>query len=268
VRLFRLPTLVRLFLAQARAEMQYRVSFLAELAGSFLVTALDFVALVVLLTQFKSIGGWNLAETALLYGTSSVSFGLAQLAAGALVGFDTLVARGDLDRILMRPLATIPQLMALSYPLRRLGRLVQGIVALAAALIWLQPQWNLAQILFLGVTLVGGAVFFFAILCSAATFSFWSPQTAEIANVFTYGGQFMTSYPMHIYQTWLRDLFTFVIPMAFINYYPALWLLNRDDPLGLPSWVPFLAPLVSILALMASLAFWRLGLRFYQSTGS
>ena len=95
--------------------------------------------------------------------------------------------------------------------------------------------------------LVGGALFFMAIFILGATCSFWTPQTAELANIFTYGGQFMTSYPMHIYEAWMRSLFTFVIPMAFINYYPALYLLGKPDPFGLPAWTPFLAPFVAPL---------------------
>ena len=54
----------------------------------------------------------------------------------------------------------------------------------------------------------------------------------------------MTSYPMHIYQEWLVSLFTFIIPMAFINYYPALYLLDKPDPFGLPPFMPFLSPIV------------------------
>ena len=45
----------------------------------------------------------------------------------------------------------------------------------------------------------------------------------------------------------MRSVFTFVIPMAFINYYPALYLLGKPDPTGMPAWLPFIAPLVALL---------------------
>ena len=73
---------------------------------------------------------------------------------------------------------------------------------------------------------------------------------------------------MHIYQEWLVSLFTFIIPMAFINYYPALYLLDKPDPFGLPPFMPFLSPIVAVISLWLSLAFWRLGVRHYQSTGT
>ena len=67
------------------------------------------------------------------------------------------------------------------------------------------------------VTLAGGALFFVAIFMAGATMAFWTPQTSELTNIFTYGGQFMVSYPMHVYEAWMRAFFTFVLPMAFIT---------------------------------------------------
>jgi ABC-2 type transport system permease protein len=112
------------------------------------------------------------------------------------------------------------------------------------------------------------ALLFSAVLIAGATASFWSPQSHEAANIFTFGGQFMTSYPMHIYQRWLVSLFTFIIPLAFINYYPSLYLLDKRDPLGLPAWISFLSPVVALAAFGGALAVWRVGVRRYQSTGS
>jgi ABC-2 type transport system permease protein len=259
---------LRLIGAQVRSEMQYRASFLAELIGNFAVTALDFAAMLILLNRFHSVGSWSLAEVAFLYGTSTVSFSLAELFAGAFDGFDRWVVRGEFDRLLIRPLSIPFQMMTSAFPLRRLGRLAQGLLALGFAFYLLHPVWPLGHWLFLGVMLAGGLLVFLAVFIAGASAAFWTPQTSELTNVFTYGGQFMTSYPMHIYQAWLRSIFTFIVPLAFINYYPSLYLLGKADPLGLPEWVPFLAPLLAGAAIAAALALWRLGVRRYQGTGS
>jgi ABC-2 type transport system permease protein len=258
----------RLIGAQVRSEMQYRASFIAEFVGNLLVTGLDFAMLVILLNRFTAIGGWTLPEVAFLYGASAVSFSLAELFVGLYDNFDTLVVRGEFDRVLIRPLPVSFQMLAGAFPLRRFGRLTQGIAALVIALGLLRPQWSAGQWLFLCVTIAGGAVFFMAIFILGATSAFWSPQTSEVTNIFTYGGQFMTSYPMSVYDAWLRSIFTFLIPLAFVSYYPALFLLGKPDPFGLPAWVPFLSPLVALLAFRIALRAWRAGVRRYQSTGS
>jgi ABC-2 type transport system permease protein len=78
----------------------------------------------------------------------------------------------------------------------------------------------------------------------------------------------LTQYPMHIYGAWLRRLFIFVIPLAFVNYFPALYILNKPDALGAPAFVRFLAPLVAAAVALFAAWFWQLGVRHYRSTGS
>jgi len=259
---------VRLASARVRSEMQYRFSFMAQLAGQFLITVLDFLALVILLSRFQRIGTWTLPEVALLYGTSAIAFSLAELFMGDFDDFDRLVIRGEFDQVLLRPVGAALQVAGSGFRMRRAGRLIQGIIALAIALTLLRPAWGLDRWAFLIITLVGGALIFAAILIAGASTAFWTPQTGEVINVFTYGGQFMASYPMTIYQEWLRGFFTVVVPVAFVNYYPSLYLLRKPDPFGLPTWLPFAAPVVAALAFSAAVAFWRAGVRHYQSTGS
>jgi ABC-2 type transport system permease protein len=73
---------------------------------------------------------------------------------------------------------------------------------------------------------------------------------------------------MTIYPNWLRMFFTYAIPFIFINYYPALYFLDKPDPLGFPPFAPFIAPLVAGLLFFIAMRMWRFGLNHYQSTGS
>jgi ABC-2 type transport system permease protein len=53
-----------------------------------------------------------------------------------------------------------------------------------------------------------------------------------------------------------------------MNYYPALFFLDKPDPLNMPAFAPFLAPFVAAILFWLALRFWRFGLNHYQSTGS
>ena len=86
-------------------------------------------------------------------------------------------------------------------------------------------------------------------------------------NILTYGGSEMMAHPMHIYPDWLRRTFTYLVPAIFLNYYPALYFLEKPDPLGLSPLLSFIAPLVGVGMLGVALLFWRLGIQHYQSTG-
>ena len=114
-----------------------------------------------------------------------------------------------------------------------------------------------------------GAVFFAAVFVGAATVAFFWIDSGEFANGFTYGGRDFTSYPINVYSGLFRRLFAYSLGFAFVAYYPALVLLGRPDPLGLPAagppgparWCPSRRRCVAALA-------WRFGVRHYRSTGS
>ena len=67
---------------------------------------------------------------------------------------------------------------------------------------------------------------------------------------------------------WLRRLFTFVFPLAFVAYLPASEILGKPTPLGLPDWTVWSSPLVAVVAAVVALAVWRTAIRHHQSTGS
>jgi ABC-2 type transport system permease protein len=207
----------------------------------------------------------------LLFGLSSLSFGLADVFAS---GFDypwfgpNMLRQGQFDQVLVRPVSPFLQVMASQLVLRRAGRLLQGGLVLALSLAALELTWTPVQTAFAGLTVLGGALLYFGLYVLGAAASFWTLQSLEVFNTLTYGGQMLASYPLDVFGPWLRRFFTFVVPVAFVCYFPALWLLGKPDPHGLPDWLAFLAAPLCALASLACLGAWRLGVRHYQSSGS
>jgi ABC-2 type transport system permease protein len=260
----------RLISSRIRSQMQYRLSFLLDTAGSFMGNFADLAALLVMFTQVKALGGWSLGEIAFLYGLSSVSFALHELFQGAFDNdvFASYVQRGTFDQMLIRPLPTVFQMLTEFFLLRRFGRMAQGLIAFALGVALAQPHWTLAKFLYLPVVVTGGGLFFLAISIAGCTLCFWTVQSTEVVNVFTYGGTTMLQYPLTIYQEWMQKFFVYVLPMAFINYFPTLYFLDRPDPFRLPPFAPFLAPVVCVAVFLLSLRIWRFGVVHYTSTGS
>jgi ABC-2 type transport system permease protein len=129
-------------------------------------------------------------------------------------------------------------------------------------------QWTAAKLIFLPFAFAGMVAFFGGLFIIGATITFWTVESIEVVNIFTYGGSEMISYPMDIYPLWLRSFFTYVVPAIFLNYYPALYILGIPDPLGLPAWAAVMGPVVGFGMLGLALQFWRFGVRHYQSTGT
>lgn len=257
----------RLVGARVRSDLQYRASFWLFMTSQFFITFLDFLTIVVIFGRVDDLAGWHLSEIAFLYGITCVAFGLADLAISQVETIAVKIKAGTFDLLLIRPLSSLFQLAADDFALRRIGKPLQGAVVMIVAMTQLPVVWTPARLLFLGVSIVGGALIFGSIWVITACICFGTVDSQEVANAFTYGGNYMTQYPLPIYGPWLRAM-AFVVPLAFVNYFPAVALLGKHDPLGVPSFVHWGGPLVAIvMVVIASLA-WRGGVRHYRSTGS
>ena len=117
-------------------------------------------------------------------------------------------------------------------------------------------------------TPVCGAVFFGSIFVLSASLAFWWVDSGEVGHAFTYGGRDFTAYPLTAYGGWFRAVFGYGLGFGFVAYQPALALLGRTDPLGLPTWAGYTAPLVALVVAGVAAAVWRAGIRHYRSTGS
>jgi ABC-2 type transport system permease protein len=246
-----------------RSQMQYRASFIMQSIGAFLITGFEFVAVWMLFDRFGELRGWSLAETALLYGMISVTFAIADAIGRGFDQFAVMVKAGDFDRLLLRPRSTVLQLIGQELTLRRVGRFLQGALILAFAIAFLDIQWNIPRLALMIVSITCGVCLFLGLLILQATSAFWTTESLEVWNAFTYGGVFMSQYPLSIYRTWFARFFTFVVPLACIDYYPALAILGRDS--SAKHWI---APLAGVIFLLISLQVWKFGVRHYRSTGS
>ncbi|WUV77882.1 ABC transporter permease [Streptomyces sp. NBC_01477] len=251
-----------------RSTMAYRTSFVMTALGNFAATGLDFVTIVLMFSHIHALGGFTLPEVAFLYGTASTSFGLADLLMGSMDRLGRRVRDGTFDTLLLRPVPVLAQVAADRFALRRLGRILQGGMVLGWALLRLDLDWTPLKVLLLPATLLAGAAIFCAVFVAGAAFQFWAGDAAEVQSSVTYGGNTMLQYPPGLFSRELVRGVTFVVPLAFVNWLPALRILGRPDPLGLPGWVDFLSPAVAVLCCALAGLAWRAGIRSYRSTGS
>lgn len=251
-----------------RSQLQYRLSFILLTIGNFVMTAMDFIGILFLFQRFGSLKGWTLEELALFYGMVHMSFAISEAWVRAFDHFDRLVRTGDFDRYLLRPRSLFIQVIGSEFQLLRSGRFLQGFIVLIYSLVRLNVILDFFKIMFLLCSILGGALIFSSIFVIQATLSFWSVQSLEIVNSFTYGGVELASYPLSIYPKIFREIFIFVIPLAFVNYFPGIVLLARESIVGFPKYVSYISPLIGSIFFFISYEIWKIGVRYYKSTGS
>jgi ABC-2 type transport system permease protein len=257
----------RLIGAHVRSQLQYRLSFALNFLGMALITLLDFIAILVIFQQVEALEGWTIEEVALLYGIAAVSFSLTDLAIGHLDLFPNMIREGTFDGILLRPLPSLFQVVASDFALRRLGKVAQGLFVLVFALWHADIDWTPGRVLMVPVAVLTGTVIYAAVWIGLATVAFWIVDAIEFVNAFTYGGNFLAQYPLNVFARWLRTLVLFVIPVAFVSYFPALYLLGKKNELGLPDELRFASPVVAVAATAVAYVVWTHAVRHYRSAG-
>ncbi|WP_270165012.1 ABC transporter permease [Paenibacillus sp. SYP-B4298] len=248
-----------------KSQLQYRASFLLLSLGQFLVPFSIFAGVYFLFERFGQIKGWSFPEVALCFAVIHMSFAISECFARGFDSFSGLIRRGDFDRLLVRPRGTVLQVLGSSFEFTRIGRLVQSVLVLIYAVSSLEMAWTIPKALTLGFMIASGVFIFTGIFMLAATLCFWTVQGLEVANIFTDGGREMAQYPLHIYETWVKRFFTFVIPFGCVNYVPLLYILGKS---GEDSWLYMLAPTAGIAFILPCLLIWNIGVRHYRSTGS
>ena len=251
-----------------RVSMSYRTSFTVLTLGQFFITGLDFVAILVMFANVDSLGGFGLTEIAFLYGGSSLGLGLADLILGNIERLGVRIRMGTFDAMMVRPVPLFAQMCADEFALRRLGRLTQAAAVFGWSLFAVDVDWSLGRVLMVPYLVLFGTLIYLAIFTLGAAFQFWTTDASETSNAFTYGGMTLTQMPLTIYPPEVVKALTFVFPIAFVNWYPSLFILRRDDDLGLPFALQFAAPVAALVLGLAAALAWRTGVRRYRSTGS
>jgi ABC-2 type transport system permease protein len=257
----------RLIGARIRADWQYRLSFVLYTLGQTFVAGLDLAAIAVIFGKVHALAGWSWPQVIFLYATSGISFAIADVFVSQVERASLHIKEGTFDRFLIRPLGPLFQLSTHEFALRRIGRLVQPAVVLVIALAGIDVAWTATRIAVLVVMLASGTVIFSAIWVITSSLAFWTVETQEVSNSFTYGGNYVTQYPLDVLTSWMRRLAVF-LPLAFVNYLPVAWLLGRHQAIGLPSAIGLLCPVVAVIAAVAARAVWGTAIRHYRSTGS
>jgi ABC-2 type transport system permease protein len=260
----------RMLSQRVASDASYRFSFyLRILTGSVLIL-LDLAAIYGLFTKTKTLGGWSRHQVLFVYALATCGFRLGDaFIGGCTERISEHVRTGQFDRFLTRPIRPFILLLGEEFAFRRVMQAVSVTVVLIGVVVTGHFGWSLAQwLLFVG-SLLSATVISASLFVIVGSLSFWSPDTAEMGNSVTYGGNFAAQYPSHIYPSWIKRLLFTALPLAFVGYVPALALLpGATNPLNIARWVSFCAPMACVPVVLFAITCWRLGMRAYQSTGS
>lgn len=246
------------------AKLEHRVDFLVMAGAAMLMQVLGYVFLWIVFRQIPSVAGWTLWELVVVYALVHVTEGAVSFFLEGLWRLNGLMHRGELDVMLVRPVSPLWQLAANDVGMNGLGNVALGGVMIGQALVRLDLDWGLTEILVAPVLLVSAVVVRGATVLAAASLGFWTGSPHNTAMHVVHSVASFAQFPLSIYGRGLQLVLTYAVPFAFISYYPAAWVLGKRHV----GWVGLLTPLVALVAFGLARGLFALGLRRYESTGS
>ena len=252
------------FAQYAKVRVSYRGDFFISAATSMAATIFSLGFVFVLFKRVPTLANWRMEEVVFLYGFSLIPFGLFNVFSLNLYEFGaTYIMEGKFDRVLLRPLSPLFQVVFDAFRIESLQEVAVGLVVVVWASRRLQYHWSALDVLLLAFFALCGGIIYLSVFLFLSTFSFWFEDRIGIhppfLNLLAFG-----RYPLSIYSSYIQFLLSWIIPFGFATFYPASRLLGRTEF----RIYAFLIPLVAAATFALAATSWRIGLRRYSSTGS
>ena len=248
--------------------MEYRLDFILRVTMGAIWNLTSLLFIWAVLSRFKSMAGWSQEEVFFVYTLRLLAHGCYCLLFHNVNVLSRHVRKGDFNRVLLRPLNPLVQLITWEYDPAGIGDLGLGLICFAAANRLLEFHWNPTAIAFLLLVVAGGCLIELSLFLLVNTLAFWITEANRLNwLVLTFSDDFAL-YPLDIYNTALQFIMTFIVPVGFMSYYPATFFLNRTGDTVFAAILAYLTPLVGLVLLVIAYSFWQAGINRYQSTGS
>ncbi len=241
--------------------LQSRFGSVFFMIGKFIRFFMLFYFLYILLSETKTLAGFNLYEIIFFYATFNVVDVIPQLLLRETYRFRYYVIQGFLDYILTKPMSPLFRSLFGGSDVLDIPMLILSLGFLVYA------GMNIGPITFIGVLLYLLLVFNAVIIAFSVHIFIlgFGIMTADIDNsVMLYRDiTRMGQIPVDVYKAPVSFIITFVLPVGIMMSFPVKALL------GLLSWpMVLIAFIFAGVFLLSSLWFWQFSLKQYQSASS
>ncbi len=248
----------------AKTRMAYKSDFFIALTTSLIATVAGYGFVLVLFTKVPQLKGWSFAEILFIYGFSLIPMGVFNIVSLNLYEFgDSYIVEGKFDRVLLRPVHSLFQILFENFRLESLQEIVIGVAVVAYCAGRLHIRWSAANLMLFPLLVLCGAVIYVCVFVIITSVNFWFEDRIGLAppvyNMIAFG-----RYPITIYDTFIQFVLSWVIPFAFASFYPTVRFLGREEFLK----EFYLVPLVTAIMVALALYVWNRGVQNYKSTGT
>jgi len=252
------------FAQRAKASMAYRSDFFISTVSTVAFGVMNISLLYAICSRIPTLLGWSFNELLLIYGLGELNFGVFAMFFTFLYGVPSLyIVEGKLDQKLTRPVPIYLQLAAEGFNFKDIIIVAKGVGIVIYAATALSLDISFSQSLMIALFCMSAVAIYASVFTIFASLSFWVIDRSGFFSPLFPISDF-SRFPVTIYPLGIRLFLTWVIPFAFVAFYPATAILDRGEFLNMAG----LAPLVSLAFVLVASRIWKAGLARYESTGT
>ncbi|GCE16729.1 ABC transporter permease [Dictyobacter kobayashii] len=257
--------LLRIFYTNAlMSEFEYRLNFWSNIGMSFFWLIVSIFSINIFFLHTQTIAGWNYYNLLVVLGLFFAMNGYQQMVLQPnLSRLSEYVRLGTFDYVLTKPVNSQFFISLRNIGINNVSDPLFGIGLIIYGLYQSHNTPNLLQVLFFILLMISAMIILYSLNLIIHIPTFWLVNLDQI-DILTTRLLETARFPLAFYQNpLLRNLLTFVIPVAFMTTFPAQALLGRSD------WPVVLgAVLLASTLFTLSAAFWRFALIYYSGASS
>lgn len=252
--------------ANLRSRYVYKFNFYMGIFSVLLVGTSNYLLIWIITRQVPLIHGWNYNELVFMYSIFQLTHGIFIVLFNQIRRIENFVREGGFDKLFVRPLNPMFQFATLGFEIAGIGNIFSGIIGLIYAIANEFPH-NFLNYCFLILTIICGTLIQAAIYTIVGTVSFWTLQSSGLRHIITPFMLQFNQFPISLYSHFIQIILTFVIPVSFISFVPTSLIYSKGDFMFNSVFLS-MSPVVAIILLIISYAFWKKGLNAYKGAGS
>jgi ABC-2 type transport system permease protein len=257
---------MRLVGISMQARLQYRADFIMGAFSVIMLNVMNLALIGIIVYRFVALNGWNIWQLFFLYCLWLLGHSLYSLFFWHFWDLEEDLIRGTFDQFLLRPASVFIQYIGREVQYIGFADMFVAAVGVGLAYYKLGLQWSLGQWLFLPLIVISGTIIETTLNLMMACIAFWTGRSGIALDMIMEFNMLVQHYPIDIFSTWFRVVVTGLLPVAFMNYYPALMLLGKVEQNSLP-WLGYLSPVVALLLIGIASVVWHYAMRRYSSSG-
>ena len=249
------------------AQIEYPGAYIAGIIGQWLVYGIELFLAFLMVWNFGTLAGWVPEEVIFLFSLWLLTYALAATFVYNLTrNFDQLVINGTMDEALTRPVSPFAYLIFTNINVGYISHITLTTAALGISIYRLNLTWTVLQWIWLIVLIIAGSVITGCVMLICTMPAMKTRSRSPFAMLF-WETRIFTRFPLSIYPQSLQIIFTTVLPLGFIGFYPVQALLGKQDGLWMPYTI-WLSPFVAALLVAVTAYFWHNLSKTYESAGT